>query len=76
MLSLKQVSSYPGIDHAANYFQILHTAGSTYLQSLHSGNVQYGGHTTDAHTSPHAALPYTATYEGASYSASAVELVP
>ncbi|KAG2082965.1 uncharacterized protein F5147DRAFT_783100 [Suillus discolor] len=70
-LSLKTISSRPEIDHAANYFQISRTAGSTYLQSLHSGSAQYGGHTTDTHAPPHTAPPHT-TYEGAGYSAGAV----
>ncbi|KAG2056059.1 hypothetical protein BDR06DRAFT_1006517 [Suillus hirtellus] len=59
VLSLKTVSFRPGVDHAANYFQILRTAGSTYLQSLHSDSAQYGG-TTDTHTPPHAAPPHAA----------------
>ncbi|KAG1841414.1 hypothetical protein DFJ58DRAFT_732430 [Suillus subalutaceus] len=41
-LSLKTVSSRPGMDHAANFFSISHAAGSSYSNGLNSGSAQYG----------------------------------
>lgn len=49
-LSLKIVSSQPGIDHAANYFQILHIAGSSYSQGLQSSSAQFRGYAPSAHS--------------------------
>ncbi|KAG2344979.1 hypothetical protein BDR05DRAFT_998595 [Suillus weaverae] len=41
-LSLKTISSRPGMDHAANYFSISRMAGSSYSESLRSGSTQFG----------------------------------
>ncbi|KAG0693232.1 hypothetical protein DFH29DRAFT_1007509 [Suillus ampliporus] len=40
-LSLKTISSRPGVDHSANYFSISHMAGSSYSDTLRSGSAQY-----------------------------------
>ncbi|KAG1850856.1 hypothetical protein DFJ58DRAFT_729148 [Suillus subalutaceus] len=41
-LSLKTVSSHPGMDHTANFFSISHSAGSSYSNGPNSGSAQYG----------------------------------
>ncbi|KAG2335394.1 hypothetical protein BDR05DRAFT_954106, partial [Suillus weaverae] len=40
-LSLKTVSSCPGVDHSANYFSISCMIGSLYSESLRSGSAQF-----------------------------------
>ncbi|KAG0699943.1 hypothetical protein DFH29DRAFT_1001594 [Suillus ampliporus] len=40
-LSLKTISSCPGVDHSANYFSISRMAGSSYSDTLRSGSAQY-----------------------------------
>ncbi|KAG2118614.1 hypothetical protein DEU56DRAFT_918774 [Suillus clintonianus] len=40
-LSLKTISSRPGVDHSANFFSILRMAGSSYSDTLRSGSAQF-----------------------------------
>jgi len=41
-LSLRTISSRPGVDHTAKYFSISSTAGSSYSDTLRSGSAQFG----------------------------------
>ncbi|KAG2145256.1 hypothetical protein DEU56DRAFT_754114 [Suillus clintonianus] len=50
VLSLKTVSSQPGMDHAANYFRISCMAGSLYSQGPQSDSTQYGGYASSTHS--------------------------
>ncbi|KAG1724171.1 hypothetical protein EDB19DRAFT_1915652 [Suillus lakei] len=62
-ISLKMVSSRPGVDHAAKYFSISCTAGSSYSESLGSGSAQFSAHPQpiSAHPSAQSQLPPSGT---------------
>ncbi|KAG1838499.1 hypothetical protein F4604DRAFT_1941315 [Suillus subluteus] len=56
-LSLKTISSRPGVDHAADYFAISSAAGSSYSETLRSGSAQFGARPEPVSTNPGAQLP-------------------
>ncbi|KIK32712.1 hypothetical protein CY34DRAFT_110879 [Suillus luteus UH-Slu-Lm8-n1] len=70
-LSLKTISSRPGMDHAANYFSISRTAGSSYSESLCSGSAQFGAQpdpiSADTTSAQSPSGPYPPPYSGQSY---------
>ncbi|KAG2125516.1 hypothetical protein BD769DRAFT_1736720 [Suillus cothurnatus] len=61
-LSLRTVSSRPGVDHAAKYFSISSTAGSSYSDTLRSGSAQFG-----SQPHPPAGQPYPPASGGQPY---------
>ncbi|KAG1850903.1 hypothetical protein F4604DRAFT_1934260 [Suillus subluteus] len=69
-ISLKMVSSCPGVDHAANYFSISCTAGTLYSESMRSGSAQFGTHPqpASAHSPTSGAQSYPPTSGTQSYS--------
>ncbi|KAG1834940.1 hypothetical protein DFJ58DRAFT_847532 [Suillus subalutaceus] len=58
-ISLKTVLSHLGIDHAAKYFSISRTAGSSYSNSLGSGSAQFGAQPFSPQLPPAGAQPYS-----------------
>ncbi|KAG1725905.1 hypothetical protein EDB19DRAFT_1914843 [Suillus lakei] len=58
-ISLKTVSSHPGVDHAAKYFSISRTAGSSYSNSLGSGSTQFSAQPFSPQLPPAGAQPYS-----------------
>ncbi|KAG1850439.1 hypothetical protein F4604DRAFT_1934453 [Suillus subluteus] len=56
-LSLKTISSRPGVDHAADYFAISSAAGSSYSETLRSGSAQFGARPEPVSTNPGTQLP-------------------
>ncbi|KAG2344259.1 hypothetical protein BDR05DRAFT_999403 [Suillus weaverae] len=58
-ISLKTVSSRPGVDHAAKYFSISCTAGSLYSNSLGSGSAQFSAQPFSPQLPPAGAQPYS-----------------
>ncbi|KAG1847832.1 hypothetical protein DFJ58DRAFT_891157 [Suillus subalutaceus] len=58
-ISLKTVSSHPGVDHAAKYFSISRTAGSSYSNSLGSGSAQFSAQPFSPQLPPAGAQPYS-----------------
>ncbi|KAG1822694.1 uncharacterized protein BJ212DRAFT_1296684 [Suillus subaureus] len=62
VISLKTVSSAPGMDHAANYFLLIQE--STSVNSQPSSSTQYGGYVPSTHPSPLSVQPTSpmATY--------------
>ncbi|KAG1835008.1 hypothetical protein DFJ58DRAFT_847470 [Suillus subalutaceus] len=58
-ISLKTVSSHLGVDHAAKYFSISCTAGSSYSNSLGSGSAQFSAQPFSPQLPPAGAQPYS-----------------
>ncbi|KAG1817735.1 hypothetical protein DFJ58DRAFT_850310 [Suillus subalutaceus] len=58
-ISLKTVSSHPGVDHAAKYFSISRTASSSYSNSLGSGSAQFSAQPFSPQLPPAGAQPYS-----------------
>jgi hypothetical protein len=71
VLSLRMVSLHPGVDHAAKYFSISSTAGSSYSDTLCSGSTQFGSqpHPPAGQPYPPANQPYSPTLGSQPYPA-------